>query len=1245
MHSVSVKVHADNISSPPSRQPPNMSTPPRVVIDSPRSVRSPPRSPRLSGLLFALRDVIGNDPDDAPEEDGDTSFGDSENWSSSLPTLTNPIGFGHYSQPDDIESDGVRSSESTTIPFDEDSLVPSPSLDQNSSSLFAPPGDISNSVDHSGSPLTAFSGDLGEDDTLSLPLTSSQDIPSTPTIEATQSSPDAIQRLDISSTTTAQFNDLLSPVELSSLRLSIFSNRAANPSPATDGDSIDSGYADAWKGPASLLMSPPRSPSLSSTFDLLASPFRPPSSHILSPRLSAFIGRSPSSPFNTEFPDNREEGEPTDLSLDSPDDFLRPGPEENEVENSPQKIPFFEPEDSARIPITELCEDEEEGEVEVEDEEEEEAQLDSYGHTSVWDAEGGPTAVFVGSEDPIRNQVIDAIRRISSTPTHFLTTSREMPFSNEELEAESSHFSDDEDDVPKISTFTQDNAFEEESLQSEDNPELDSTAHLAYLQSPPADDTLHSLYDVYSAFAPPRDIVADSIRNAGMSPPSSPRRSVEPLLRSNSSTPASSLRERVFTPPPHQYSRARSSAVADSPTSLSSPITSLDSGRASPLSARSESRSSRCPDSPNEQEIEVSRKIPFGFRHSFSFGRSSKSFLISNRASRNASRTPVEPVEEEENTTGNPPSNSSANRLKPLRLSTILSKTLSHPTSSRMSNSYRMSGNLNRASLSSTNVPSTNVLPRNPMLSSARSSLIPSHLCHATLDSRNRTPSLLTDDLNHLANFDSPQSAPVAFNHSWPVSPPSDHTKTVHRSSSRLSEPSYPVDEDEEEDDTIPRSHDPYDETIRRSVLVPPHTAPASRTGPAARPSMFAIATPRPTLMFAIASDDVEQVRQVLESGDAGPNDSVGPQSALAFALTNDQLTHKIDIVKTLLAYGADPSVLKNPELQPRRRRSSELDEDAIARETQASKNLFDEMDHATRYYVERADAAHTRRTSALIFRSFFRPLTRVRYEIVGQDRALEQLFRVLSIHSRELSVTPIVVLLCGPSGHGKSLLARKFGSLLDVPTHTVNMTTLRSTRDLWQSFSMSPHETPTTCTLAEFLINNEGKRCVVVLDEIEKTDDEKALWSLLVPWEHGRCSFEANSRPIDVRNVIWLGTSNIGHDLVFQHRDACKHPEELMTREEYVDLMGLLRPRVSERLGASVLSRVTTVLPFVSFTTDEKKAISSEALYQLGGEAVLTLSPQVVESVVNTALANYSAEEGARSLYRAVSNQLVDII
>lgn len=92
------------------------------------------------------------------------------------------------------------------------------------------------------------------------------------------------------------------------------------------------------------------------------------------------------------------------------------------------------------------------------------------------------------------------------------------------------------------------------------------------------------------------------------------------------------------------------------------------------------------------------------------------------------------------------------------------------------------------------------------------------------------------------------------------------------------------------------------------------------------------------------------------------------------------------------------------------------------------------------RYYIERADSPQTRRASALIHRSYFRPLTRVRYDLIGQDRVLEQLFRVLSMPS----MAPIVVLLCGelgmnnaserwlkcsstgPSGHGKSLLARK---------------------------------------------------------------------------------------------------------------------------------------------------------------------------------------------------------------------------
>jgi hypothetical protein len=86
-------------------------------------------------------------------------------------------------------------------------------------------------------------------------------------------------------------------------------------------------------------------------------------------------------------------------------------------------------------------------------------------------------------------------------------------------------------------------------------------------------------------------------------------------------------------------------------------------------------------------------------------------------------------------------------------------------------------------------------------------------------------------------------------------------------------------------------------------------------------------------------------------------------------------------------------------------------------------------------------------------------------------------------------------------------MILRRFagavGSLLDVPTHTVNMTTLHNTHDLWRSFSMSKHQVyafftsarerrlnpinplqaPAKTTLAQFLAENEGQRCVVVLD------------------------------------------------------------------------------------------------------------------------------------------------------------------
>jgi hypothetical protein len=68
-------------------------------------------------------------------------------------------------------------------------------------------------------------------------------------------------------------------------------------------------------------------------------------------------------------------------------------------------------------------------------------------------------------------------------------------------------------------------------------------------------------------------------------------------------------------------------------------------------------------------------------------------------------------------------------------------------------------------------------------------------------------------------------------------------------------------------------------------------------------------------------------------------------------------------------------------------------------------------------------------------------------------------------------------------------------------------------------------------------------------------------MWEIL-----GRYSPQAGHRHIDVRQVIWLGTSNIGHDLVFEFCDALS--SRTVNREEYQELVRLLRPKISKNLG-----------------------------------------------------------------------------
>jgi len=574
---------------------------PNVIVESPNSIRSPPRSPRTTSLLLALRDVIGDSENDiTPAESVYENSAHSEggNWSETLPTLVNEFGFGHHSRPDgdiqqepylDEDDENDSSGHWTAISdYDDEDQTSRPIMPMETTRKESDGGLVEHNDPNLGHKANSASLVLGND---------------APSIEPTIGF--AGDRNSVASTSGS---GLLSPIELSNLHLGPFRQTVGRSNRSTN--SFDSGYADNWKPPIPMLASPPRSPSISSTFDLLSSPFGSHSARVFSPYLGPFIRPSPVSPARALSPHMADDVEPLDLSLDSPNHDGR-----NQLvalETSPA-LSGGEPSESF-LHADDLQQQLDEGLNESDDEE---ILEQSYGHTSLWDSEGAETAVFMGNNAliPIDEQVGDAIDLLSKTPTHFLA-SKDLQFNESEVEGSSFAYPKD---ISTFSTDTDGDVIAESQQPSSQAPENlldeDDASLLAYTHSPlntsQENDTLTSLYDIYSDTTLERDSTSNSRPGAQL------LRATNSSL-SNSSTPSSSLREPVFTPPP--VTRKRSGTItADSPNSLSSPMTSLDSvsmGRSSPFSPLGDS--SARSHSPYGQEIEISRKVPFGFRSSFS---------------------------------------------------------------------------------------------------------------------------------------------------------------------------------------------------------------------------------------------------------------------------------------------------------------------------------------------------------------------------------------------------------------------------------------------------------------------------------------------------------------------------------------------------------------------------------------------------------------------------------------------------
>lgn len=130
-------------------------------------------------------------------------------------------------------------------------------------------------------------------------------------------------------------------------------------------------------------------------------------------------------------------------------------------------------------------------------------------------------------------------------------------------------------------------------------------------------------------------------------------------------------------------------------------------------------------------------------------------------------------------------------------------------------------------------------------------------------------------------------------------------------------------------------------------------------------------------------------------------------------------------------------------------------------------------------------------------------PLLGLPYFLIGQsiaaNRLLQKCISYLAIPGKK----PLVLTFAGPSGHGKTELARRLGYLMSLELEVVDCTVVNREIELFGP--RHPYvNADAGSSLNNFLTRNSGRRSIVFLDEFEKTTKEIHS-ALLLPFDNGK--------------------------------------------------------------------------------------------------------------------------------------------